>query len=88
MEGYSAKKPRRNNHDVMEADVEYLSLPSSPAQAPELILKGTLSHAALSSVGARQQDRSLRSSKHAGTNNTKSSKDELSTTATNSAEQQ
>jgi hypothetical protein len=53
MEGYSAKKPRGNNHDVMEVDVEYLSLLSPAAQALELTLKGTLSHAALSSVGAR-----------------------------------
>jgi hypothetical protein len=87
IERYSAKKPRGNDHDVMEADVEYIFLPSSPAQAPKPTPKGTLSHAALSSVGARQWDRSLRSSKHAGANDAESSKDELSTTATNSTEQ-
>jgi hypothetical protein len=52
MERYSVKKPRGNDHDVMEVDVEYISLPSSPAQALKLILKGTLSHAVLSSIGA------------------------------------
>ncbi|KAL5332610.1 hypothetical protein BJX70DRAFT_404403 [Aspergillus crustosus] len=60
---YSSKRARGNNHDVMETEVEYITVPSSPDPASkEVPGKGKLDRAALSSVGARRRDKSLKSS--------------------------